>query len=140
MGTYIQHKLNEIFAENDFSDLDTDDPLPDEDKFGGYILTGKIIDPRQFRRPSNRRQISIVYGNLDYNIDPGEPEICVSFDYQPEERGTLEYPGCQAYTEIYTAWLTDTNEEIDIDAASPELLNDLNDMIDTNIDIQNELE
>lgn len=130
MGTYIQHKLNEIFFENDFSDLDTDEPLPDEDKFGGYILTGKIIDPRQFRRPSNRRQISLVYGNLDYNIDPEELEICIAFDYQPEERQTL----------IYAAWLNNTNEEINIEASSSELLNGLNDMIDTNIDIQNELE
>lgn len=36
----------------------------------------------------------------EYETEIGEQEVIVHFDYQPQERQTLEYPGCDASVTI----------------------------------------
>lgn len=112
MGTYIQHKLNEIFVENDFSDLDTSEPLPDEDHFGGYALTGKKANPKNAP--------NVAHGNIPYDHDVNETEIGIAYDYQPEEPRTYNYPGSDASLDIYEVWIESSKEIIEI--TDPKLL------------------
>lgn len=117
MWTYIQHKLDEIFVENDFSDIDTDMPLPDEDHFGGYTLTGEKANPKNAP--------NVAYGNIpyDHDIDETEIGIGIAYDYQPGEQRTYYYPGSSASLDIYEVWI-ESNKEI-IKIVDPKLLEHL---------------